>query len=146
MLILLLLLVGLSIYAYLAKHGQPTIISVVDGDGKPPVDLQAQEARKASALLLMMVVSVLLILIFVIGSYLLIRVGRSLTDHSGRGKPTEYVDAWSQYRISDEEIAAATSEPMFDPRRRKPADDADEEPPDDGPGPPTDDDEPPRNR
>lgn len=56
-------------------------------------------------------VSVGLVLIFVVASYLILRIGQRVSRSSAAPTRTTYVDAWSQYRLSDEQIAAATREP-----------------------------------
>lgn len=74
--------------------------------------LRLEEARRLMVLLTILLISALLILLFVLGAYLLIRVGRMVarTRMSVGGKATKYVDAWQNYRLTDEQIAAATSE------------------------------------
>jgi hypothetical protein len=55
-------------------------------------------------------VTFVLFLVFLVGSFVLVRVGRLLLRTSSRTTRTRYVDAWSNYRLTDQEIAAATSE------------------------------------
>jgi len=76
------------------------------------LDPQAEGLRVKRLVLLLtiLLISCLLVLLFVVGSYLLIRIGRFVRKPVA-GKPTEYVDAWQQYRLTDEQIAAATAEP-----------------------------------
>jgi len=84
----------------------------------PPVQLQEQDeiaawrhSRQLTMLLTLLLISALLILLFVIGAYLVIQMGRLVARARSPvgGEPTPYVDAWSNYRLTDEEIAAATS-------------------------------------
>jgi hypothetical protein len=64
--------------------------------------------RRMFSSLAILLLSGLLVLIFTIGAYLLIRVGRSVARKQAReAKPTAYVDAWSHYRVSDEDVEAA---------------------------------------
>ena len=76
-----------------------------------PLDLRQPEVRRLMYRMAVLLAALLLILIFVVGSYLLIRIGRAITRKSVGGQPTEYVDAWSRYRLTDEAIARATDEP-----------------------------------
>lgn len=120
MLMALLLLVFATAWLFLMQ--QPPLI-----EHSP--ETRQFEARRLSALLMILMVSILLILVFVIGAYLLIRIGRAVAATGDRAKPTEYVDAWSQYRLSEDDIAQATEEPLGEPG--KPDED---EPDNDSPG------------
>lgn len=104
----LFLVVGGAVYIFvLQSSGAPATLS---NDS----EYQAIAANRVRALVSVLLISALLILIFVIGSYILIRVGQAVTHRTVRNKPTQYVDAWSQARVSPEEIAAATEEPKPD--------------------------------
>ncbi|MFH1747385.1 MAG: hypothetical protein ABIG44_10120 [Planctomycetota bacterium] len=105
MLIALLVTVCVAVYLFLSRQLYPATPPVQPGESGSS-NLQF----KLTVLLAIMLGSALLILFFVIGSYLLIRVGRMVTRKEVGGEPTEYVDAWSHYRLSDEQIEAATSE------------------------------------
>jgi hypothetical protein len=89
-----------------------------------------------SVLLIITLGSILLIRLFVVGAYLLIRTGRSLSQRRLGGRPTEYVDAWSQYRLSEEQIQSALPE---EPPGGEDQSNRDEGPPD---GPANDPDQP----
>lgn len=52
----------------------------------------------------------LIVLVFLVGSYVMVKVGRSVLARRERRGKSEYVDAWSSYRVSDEEIAAAAEQ------------------------------------
>ncbi len=77
------------------------------------------ELKRMSALLVILFTALLLILFFVISAYAILRIGRTLSESRVGGKPTEYVDAWSRYRLSEEEIAAATAEEAHDDPERE---------------------------
>lgn len=62
----------------------------------------------------------LLVMAFLVGSYVMVKIGRAMLMPQPSAKPTQYVDAWGGYRISDEQIASATAE--FDPPREPPPD------------------------
>lgn len=47
---------------------------------------------------------------FIVGSFVMVRAGRYFLDKSPRSPRTEYVDAWGRYRVSEEEIDAATQD------------------------------------
>lgn len=59
-------------------------------------------------------VSAVVLTAFVLGSYLMIRAGRAFLARPGRPGRTAFRDAWSNYRLTDEEIEAATREPPSD--------------------------------
>lgn len=62
-------------------------------------------AWSALALMTIGVISILL------GSFLMIRAGRAFLVQGARSQPTPYVDVWSRYRVTPEQIRAATQEP-----------------------------------
>lgn len=99
-------------------------------------ELDPLHARRLSSTMTMMMLTSLLLLVFVVAAYLLLRFGRAFKQPAHRRERTEYVDAWAQARVSDEELAAWRG-----PNDSPSAGDADEEsgPPPDGTG-----DEPPR--
>lgn len=105
------------------QHQVPLTVLV----DSPEADVARDHTRNVSVMLTILLISALLILLFVIGAYLLIRVGRIVARTRTRvgGKPTEYVDAWRSYRLTDEQIAAAT-------RENGPEPPADERPHDEG--------------
>lgn len=106
-LIALVLTVCAAVYVYVARYGTSGLTVSV---GLDDPDAEKQRLARHMTLLLILLVSALLILLFVIGAYLVIRVGRIVRTPVG-GRPTEYVDAWQSYRLTEEQIAAATSEP-----------------------------------
>lgn len=121
-----------AVFVFVSRYG-PEATSLDAALNDPAAE--AQRLRRLSGLLIILLISALLVLLFVIGSYLVIRIGRIVrTPISGR--PTPYVDAWSSYRVTDEQIAAATSEYPPDSRRKR-SDHPNQEPPADP------DDEPP---
>lgn len=105
-LVFLALLITFSAVLYLAVS-RPLDVPVANSSEQSEVALQRLQAKRLSVMLLMMFGATLLILIFVIGSYLLIRAGKVVTQQRAGGEPTEYVDAWAQYRVTDEQIAEA---------------------------------------
>ena len=128
----LILTVCAGVYIFLARGEAPPAPGVADEDA-----VRLAAAKHLITLLTILLISALLILLFVLGAYLLINVGRFVARDRVGGKPTAYVDAWRNYRLTDEQISAATSEDL-------PGQDSDEHPP--GPdAPPTDPDstEPP---
>ncbi len=101
------LTVGATAYVFLAHgHAPPAGLGTDSAPaGRVPVD-----ERRNLTFLLMISISALLILLFVLGAYLVIRLGHFLARERVGGQPTEYVDAWGSYRLSDEQISAATDE------------------------------------
>lgn len=80
-----------------------------DAGAEPPTD----PIQRLKLMLAAMLVAVLSIIGFLLGSYLVIRVGKSLLNRKIGGQPTTYVDAWSNYRLTEEEIDSV-SEPGQD--------------------------------
>jgi hypothetical protein len=117
----LILTVCAGVYILLARGDQPPLTGAVDDDA-----VRAIGSQRLVTLLTILLISALLILLFVLGAYLLINVGRLVARDRVGGKPTDYVDAWRNYRLTDEEISAATRE-----------DRPDEEPGEAQPGPDT---------
>jgi hypothetical protein len=118
-LVILLLTVCATVYLYIAQHKL---------DQTPTgLDPEAEYARIQHLIILItiLLISALLILLFVVGAYLLIRVGRLVTRGPLGGKPTAYVNVWQQYRVTDEQITAATQEPPADDKPRREPPDAD---------------------
>ncbi len=104
-LISLLLTICAGVYLFVARYGTESLPG-----GLGMRDSAAEAPRLARiTLLTILLISALLILLFVIGCYLFIRIGRIVRNPMG-GKPTPYVDAWKNYRLTDEQIAAATAE------------------------------------
>ncbi len=108
-LLALILMVAAASYLMFARDVGPGPVSATEADSSgTPVNKIAVQSMFYKLLILL--ASVLLIMVFVIGSYLLIRVGRAVTGKPVGGKPTEYVDAWSSYRVTDDQIDMATRE------------------------------------
>ena len=67
------------------------------------------DPRRIAALAQVLLWSLLILLAFVVGALLMIRVGR-IFYRPAPPKRTHYVDAWSLHRLSDEQIAELTSD------------------------------------
>ena len=104
----LLLTVAAIVYVYMARHGGTVVIDGLTNEERE--QLKLQEATRLVTLLTILLTSALLILLFVIGTYLVIRAGQFVSRDRVGGRPTDYVDAWSEYRLSDEQLFAATDE------------------------------------
>ncbi len=130
-LVILLLTVSSGVYLFIAQHQ-------LDETPATLLDPKAELARTQHLIILItiLLISALLILVYVVGAYLLIWIGRLVARGSIGGKPTPYVDAWQQYRVTDEEIAAATQEPPADDRGSRQPPDADTPLSDSDPGDP----------
>lgn len=120
--------VGATAYLFLAQ-GHFQSIEVGAGAGPATARTAQSEGRKVVSYLIIGSISALLILLFVLGAYLVIRVGHLVARERIGGKPTEYVDAWGSYRLTDEQISAATAEGEPDEDNDSP--DAPRPPPDD---------------
>ena len=66
------------------------------------------DPRRLAAVAQVLLWSLLILLAFVVGALLMIRVGRIFHRPTPQ-KRTRYVDAWSLHRLSDEQIAELTS-------------------------------------
>ncbi|MBI5863858.1 MAG: hypothetical protein HZB38_05005 [Planctomycetes bacterium] len=73
-----------------------------------------------------------LVMAFVLGSFVMVRIGRYFLDRTPPLPPTAHVDVWSSYRLTEAEIEAATCD-EDDDRTDEESDDESESPPD---GPP----------
>ncbi len=102
----LILSVGAATYLYILRQTPilPSASAPADLNHAPDA-LVEEVPRRLHVLLAVLIGSVLLILAFIMGAYLMIRAGRSLTQRPVGGQPTPYVDAWSQYRLDDADVA-----------------------------------------
>jgi len=133
-LIALMLVVSVAVGLFLSHYRREKTLPLFGTDPDPEV----AKWQQLIILLTILLVSALLILLFVVGSYLLIRIGRLVAHNPLGGKPTPYVDAWSGYRLTDEQIAAATAEQEpHDDQGEGPSDSGSPPPSDRGPKPPT---------
>lgn len=88
----------------------------------PPVT--NQQIVQINAMLDALYFTLLLLGTFVVGSYIMTRIGRAALlkrDEPDVPRRTEYVDAWSKYRVTDEQIQAATDGPPDTPPTDPPA-------------------------
>lgn len=70
---------------------------------------QRSDPQRLAALARLLLASILILLIFVVGAILMMRVGR-IVWRPAEPRPTRYVDAWSMHRISEQQIAELTRE------------------------------------
>jgi hypothetical protein len=119
----LVLTVCAGVYIIMSRALRPLPVGLSDN----PELLQQAEARRLVALLAILLIAALLILLFVLGAYLLIRAGRVVARERVGGRPTEYVDVWGSYRITDEQIRDATGRRRRGPDDANDVDDADDE-------------------
>ena len=98
-----------AVYVLYAQHnGFP---SAPEGSTDPQaIERAAAESRRLVTLLTILLISALSIILFVVGAYLVIRAGQFVARERVGGKATAYVDAWQNYRLTDEQISAATEE------------------------------------
>lgn len=101
----------------------------------PPVTALPDHLRveQARALLAMLTHSFLIFLAFLIGSYVMVRIGRRALDQRRQHQRSEYVDAWGSYRLTQEEVDTATArlDDDFPPDAAPP--DSDPKPPEESP-------------
>lgn len=100
------MVVGLALSAAAIVYNN----SLIAPQELPPVGPLDEERRATiDAVTATLLVTFAVFLAFLIGSYLMIRFGRLLLDRSPPAR-TEYIDAWSRYRVSDAEIAAVSDD------------------------------------
>jgi len=95
--------------ALLAQAAQPGVAQVEAEAAEQPA-ARAPDARRMRSLYTTLTVTLLLLLAFVVGTYVMVRVGRAIVRRPRRREPTRYVDAWTGYRLSEQEIERATDE------------------------------------
>lgn len=100
-------LVGLALsavgIAYIIYAGRERELPPITA---PQTDVRVQQLN---ALLRMLTHSFFIFLAFLLGSYLMVRIGRGVLSRRHTPQRTEYVDAWSHYRLSQDEIDTATA-------------------------------------
>ena len=116
--------------AYLSYAGRarrlPSLLSTASA---PAHRAKVERIGEAKALMRMLLHSSLLFLAFVFGSYLIVRIGRDMLDRRAQRAGSEYVDAWSHYRLTQEEIDTATGGLEDDIPPESPPGDSQREPP-----------------
>lgn len=122
-LIALLLTIGAGVYLVAARL-QATAETAAFAD-EP-----AAQRHQVTQLQLLMVLlgSTLVLLLFVVACYLMMRLGRAVSAPIA-GAPTEYVDVWQKYRLTEDQITAATMEDDDEPEVPPSSGDDPDEPP-----------------
>jgi len=110
-LLMLVLMTCAAVYVVVARIGQgpPTLGPLRDDPGDEAATMLRSQ-QLTVLLLTILLISALLLLLYVLGAYLLLRVGRIIARERLGGRPTKYVDAWGSYRLTPEQIARATAE------------------------------------
>jgi hypothetical protein len=99
--------VGLALSAL----GIAYIMSPTERILPPAPRLQDQvRIQQFNALLRMLTHSFLIFLAFLLGSYLMVRIGRRVLYQRPPRRHSRYVDAWGSYRLSQDEIDTAAAE------------------------------------
>ncbi len=132
--------VGLALSAigirYMIYLGRPrSLPPIVKPEDHPPIAEPSALYRELNALYRMLFHAFLLFLAFLFGSYLMVRIGRRVLDRKPVRERTEYVDAWTNYRLTQDEIDTATRRLKEDFPPEAAADGSQPEPPDQQPGP-----------
>ena len=102
----LLVLVVLAMTSALAAYVMFVKLRELPIVAPPPGSSGLDPTQKLAVVMMTVLATVLAILAFVVGAYLFIRIGRSLTERRVSDGPTEFVDAWSNYRVSQDELDA----------------------------------------
>lgn len=106
-------LLSLSGLSYLRYANRERTLPIPPRPLKPvPVmeaarDPGAEAVGRVAALYNSLTLTFVIFMIFLVGSFVLIRAGRFIRRVRSAPGPTVYVDAWSGYRMSAEEVAAA---------------------------------------
>ena len=112
--------------AYISYAGRERVL--------PAVIVPEDDPRLAQlrGLVRVLVHSLVLFLVFLFGSYILVRIARLVATRHPEPAHKEYADAWSNYRLSQDEIdtAAAALDEEFPPDDDKPSGPSEPEKPD----------------
>jgi hypothetical protein len=113
--------------AYMIYAGRPRSL--------PPLSVPEEHPRitELNALYRMLLHSFLLFLAFLCGSYLMVRIGRRVLERKPARERTEYVDAWRNYRLTQDEIDTAMRQLDEDFPPDASSDDSRSQPPDEKP-------------
>ena len=95
-----------ALLAQAARRG----VAQVETQAPEQPGAQPAAARRVRSLYTTLTVTLLLLLAFVVGTYVMVHVGRAIVRRPRRRQPTRYVDAWTGYRLSEQEIERATGE------------------------------------
>jgi len=95
------LLLAVSGVIYLGWSGRERSLPAVAATRPVPPDL----ATRTEAMLRMLILVSGILLTFIVGSYVMVKLGRAFLARREERTPTQYVDAWSNYRLTEEEIA-----------------------------------------
>jgi hypothetical protein len=121
----LLLVVCVALYFFITNRLAASVARLAAGE----VSREAVMAE-LSRMVAILLGAALAILAFAIGAYVFIGIGRAISRPAASKEPTKYIDAWGRYRVSDEQIRAATEEEVGpDDDTRDSSADADESDP-----------------
>jgi hypothetical protein len=95
--------IGLALSAFGVLYLFWTEVSV---QSLPPPGKEARQRAVQLSFELLFVI----FMMFLIGSYAMVKVGRYMLDRTPAERSTDYVDAWGNYRVTDEQIKAATDQ------------------------------------
>jgi len=116
--------IGIGYIVYAGRERQLPPIATSQADPK------VQELR---ALVAVLMLSFFLFLTFLIGSYLMVRIGRRMIERKRLRQRTPYVDVWGNYRLTQEQIESAVRQLRDNLPSTPPPDDTDPEPSDEQP-------------
>ncbi|MCA9244248.1 MAG: hypothetical protein KDA32_09855 [Phycisphaerales bacterium] len=94
---------GLTLLGAVAYAGSDLGFTPLLADSEPPT-LSPEQAKRLTHHTRMITVAGLMLIGFLVVSFVLMRLGRAMMGSRRGAKRTEYVDAWGAYRISEEEI------------------------------------------
>lgn len=102
-----------------AEFGAPP--AMAQATTAPVREIDPYLAQQLTSTMKFLLLSTLLLLVFFVGAYLIVRSGRSVKKRAAKpAAPTPYIDAWAHYRISQDEIDQLTKEdagPEDQPKR-----------------------------
>lgn len=110
--------------AYLAWSGGERTLPALPTTRAVSPDLHTRSKALLRSLMLISGMA----LMFIVGSYAMVKIGRAFLARRERRSPTQYVDAWSNYRLTEDEIERTMSH-LEDPRDGPAGGPPDERPP-----------------
>ncbi len=95
--------IGVAYMMYAGRPRQLPALTTQPAAARPPVE-------QAEAMMAMLTYSFIIFMVFLIGAYIIVRVGRHFREKYRPASRSELVDIWSNYRLSEEEIESAAQQ------------------------------------
>lgn len=130
------LLMSCTGIAYIAYTYLPQSLPAAPLQREPVEPSTEYELSQTARILAGVMLTGLILLVFIVGAYLMIKIGRMVLGTSTRDPRTTYHDAWSNYRLTDDQINAVLEDygAAGPPRDGSEESDDDDRPPADNAG------------